>query len=148
MDILIAMIIGGVVISMAVTYFLHLQKYLADEQNKGDTDTQITLLQLALTNDFHHADIVTYRNKMLEFNHGDMAEYQFGEEYVVRSDKYQHDTFALVTKSDDVVYLSEKDNIVKSFTLVLDMDKDMEQIICLRKKYSAVQLYNNENLQK
>ena len=139
MDVLVAMIIGGIVITMAMTYFIHLQKYLTEERKKGDTDTQYNLLETALTNDFYKADVIRYNNKYLEINGPVSAEYHFDTDYILRISRQHKDTFALVTKQCDVVYLSEKDNVIRTIDVIIDLEKDLEYNIYLEKKYSALQ---------
>jgi type II secretory pathway pseudopilin PulG len=148
MDVLVAMIIGGIVITMAMTYFIHLQKYLTEENKKGNTDTQYNLLESALTNDFHNANVIRYNNKYLEINGPLSAEYHFDTDYIIRSSGQHKDTFALVTKQCDVVYLSEKDNVISTIDVIIDLEKDLEYRVCLEKKYSALQRYKLQGIKE
>ncbi len=141
MDVLIAMIIGGIVITMAITYFIHLQKYLSEERIKTDTDTQFNLLETALTNDFRIADQTIYHKNRLDIKTPEEIQYIFTDEYILRNTEHKKDTFPLKTKQCDVVYLSEKDNIPEAIDIMINLEKELEYRICLRKNYSARQLH-------
>jgi prepilin-type N-terminal cleavage/methylation domain-containing protein len=144
MEVMVALIIGSVVISLAVMAFLTIKKEVDNEYVIQNEAQKVLRIRTLMENDFFACDHIQYKNKQLRFykDNNMKKRYRFHDEFVVRSTHSHSDTFLIVVNDIQCKYLFKQSKLVSSFSFTIFPIKHHSRNLHFIKQYSHNFLYS------
>lgn len=149
-ELLVAMSISGIVISMALLMFLQFRKYVYDYSTTLNRHNEILLLVNQINLDFDKFNIVeigNYSTVKLE-NENELIEYYIDEDFIIRESDIKTDTFKIKTEDLELKFLDVDENIIKSIYFSIIIDKELTYPVLIKKEYANQVLFEYDTSEK
>ncbi len=143
-EIIVAMLISGIVISASYTIYFNFKVLFIETQLEFEENSRILLLQSLLKRDFREADFIKSRNDELIINFADKEKiyYEIEEDFIVRNNQEIVDTFFIII--DDYYIGKLKNNLLYVDEIILYIElEELEFPIHITKKYTNDYIFNH-----
>lgn len=142
-EIMVALIITGIVASMATWAFSNVQKYVTAYWKNEAQNLDFAQFISMLNKDMLESETINYQNDKLLFirNNSEVLEYSFYDYCIVRSDKRIDDTLFIEINMFGVTPLEIEPNLIKEISVTLIMGK-VEYPMVFTKYYSRQQIFS------
>jgi len=156
-ELIVALIISGIVISIAATCYQIVYKQYKEYKNVNETLSQAALLNMLLNKDFQNFQYVNKTSDGIEFsgfstqqtsNEEQKTVYEFGQQYIIRKYTTIQDTFGVVLANTSLKFQNKE--IENNSTLVDELSFETDVIqenetFHYKKQYGADVLMKLEN---
>ncbi len=144
MEILVALVISGLLISMASMLFLTIKKDVLEEQNRQEMGHRMLRLISFIEKDFDDAREITYNGGALKCfkKETSFSSYEFHNEYIIRRSQFRADSFSFKVNNIECNYLMDDPPMVAYFSFsILDV-KGVEKSYNFNKEYTKSLLFD------
>jgi hypothetical protein len=152
-ELVVAMVLSGVTISAGIIIYMNFSKAYKDSINRNAYNHDILFLHQLLTDDFYNAKMINCSGLTIKIETIDNEElqYRFLSDMIIRSKKFQKDTFYVQTinhQHETVQQLFEKKRIagkynrlISEFSFEIVIEKDYVYPVVLYKQYDNYKYY-------
>ncbi len=144
-ELLVAMTIAGIVVSFSILLFLQFQKYIYTFSGKLNYNNEILLFTNVLRFDFDKAEKIGNDGTAIIVRlTGDVINYEFSEEYILRQSIERTDTFHVVCSDPEFKWIDKANEIVRSVYFEVHVDKHDYYPVKLNKLYPRQFLFEQD----
>lgn len=142
MELVIALLVSGIVISLAGSTYLLIKKTIVTSSLDYEFDNRVMDLAMVLKHDFDRASVISNQDNFLslQFPSRKIINYQFGDSFVTRQVGEVVDSFLIKPAVVQMETLSRDNELVSKLYLLIQL-KDIDYPIHLQKDYSLDLLF-------
>lgn len=142
-ELLVAMIISGIAISLAAGLYLNIEKLFNDQLAQYDETDNVLLFRSFILNDFENAQTIFSDVEGIEIisDKNQMINYNFEGNCITRVKEQRTDTFYLDYENPETDTFNDELDLVNEFSIDIRLG-EMLYPLTIRKEYSRSVLFN------